>query len=68
MKIFDYNGNKIKEINNSNEITKFIDIFYYDNKLSKIYILIVNKGYNKSYNYNKNEENILIILIMVIIL
>ena len=54
MKIFDFNGNKIKEINNSNDKTNFIDI-YYDSKLSKNYILTVNEGYIKSYDYNKNE-------------
>jgi len=54
IKIFDFNGNKIKEINNSNNSTNFIDI-YYDNKLFKNYILTGNKGYIKSYDYNKNE-------------
>ena len=54
IKIFDFNGNKIKEINNSNDTTYFIDNFY-DNKLSKNYILTGNKGYIKSYDYNKNE-------------
>ena len=54
IKIFDLNGKKIKEINNSNDKTNFIDI-YYDNKLSKKYILTGNKGYIKSYDYNKNE-------------
>ena len=54
MKIFDFNGNKIKEINNSNDITYFIDS-YYDNKLSKNYILTGNRDYIKSYDYNKND-------------
>ena len=54
IKIFDFNGNKIKEINNSNDVTKFIDI-YYEKKISKIYILTGNDGYIKSYDYNKND-------------
>ena len=54
IKIFDLNGQKIKEINNSNEKTFFIDI-YYDNLLSKKYIITGNLGYNKSYNYNDNQ-------------
>ena len=54
IKIFELNGQKIKEINNSNENTFFIDI-YYDNLLSKKYIITGNKGYNKSYNYNDNQ-------------
>ena len=53
IKIFDFNGNKIKEINNSNDNTLFIDT-YYDSKLSKIYILTANKDYVKSYDYSKN--------------
>ena len=54
IKIFDFNGNKIKEINNSKDKAKFIDI-YYDNKLSKNFILTGNDGYIKSYDYNKND-------------
>ena len=54
IKVFDFNGNKIKEINNSNEETFFIDT-YYDNITSKNYILTGNNGYIKSYDYNKNE-------------
>jgi WD40 repeat protein len=54
IKVFDFNGNKIKEINNSNEETLFIDT-YYDNITSKIYIITGNNGYIKSYDYNKNE-------------
>ena len=53
IKIFDINGNKIKEINNSNDNTLFIDI-YYDNKFSKKYILTANNNNVKSYDYNKN--------------
>ena len=54
IKIYDLNGNKIKEINNSNENTYFIDT-YYDNNLSKYYIITGNDGYIKSYDYNNNK-------------
>ena len=54
IKIFDFNGNKIKEINDSNEETYFIDT-YYDNILSINYIITGNKNYVKSYDINKNE-------------
>ena len=54
IKIYDFNGNKIKEINNSNEITFLIDI-YYEEKLDKNYIITGNLNYIKSYDYNKNK-------------
>jgi hypothetical protein len=54
IKIYDLNGKKIKEINNSNEKTHFIDT-YYDNNLSKYYIITGNDGYIKSYDYNNNK-------------
>ena len=54
IKIFDFNGNKIKEINDSNEETYFIDT-YYDDILSINYIITGNKNYVKSYDINKNE-------------
>ena len=54
IKIYDFNGNKIKEINNSNEKTFFIDC-YNDSALSKNYIITGNIGCVKSYDYNKNE-------------
>ena len=54
IKIYDFKGNKIKEINNSNEITKFIDI-YYDIKLNKIYIITGNEGLSKSYDLKTNK-------------
>ena len=54
IKIFDFNGNKIKEINDSNYDTFFIDT-YYDNILSTNYIITGNPEYVKSYNYNKNK-------------
>ena len=55
IKIFDLNGNKTKEIDNSNKSTFFIDT-YYDNNLSKIYIITGNNGFSQSYDYNKNER------------
>ena len=54
IKIYDINGNKIKEINNSNDNIFFIDVFY-DNKFSKIYIITGNFGNAKSYDYNENK-------------
>ena len=54
IKVYDYNGNKIKEINNSKENTFFIDT-YHDNKLSTIFIITGNLGYSKSYDYINNK-------------
>ena len=54
IKIFDFNGNKIKEIKDSDEETYFIDN-YYDEILSTNYIIAGNKNYVKSYDFNKNE-------------
>ena len=54
IKIFDFNGNKIKEMNDSNEITFLIDN-YYDNIIQKNYIITGNLNYIKSYDYNNNE-------------
>ena len=51
IKIFDYNGKKIKEINDSKDITFFIDSFY-DKNLNKNYIITSNINYIKSYDYN----------------
>ena len=53
IKIYNFDGEKILEINNSNESTLFIDI-YYDEKTSNNYILTGNIGYAKSYCYNTN--------------
>ena len=47
-------GKKIKEINNSNDETYFIDI-YYENILSKYYIITGNLNYIKSYDYTNNQ-------------
>ena len=54
IKVFDFKGNNIKNINNSNEGTIFIDT-YSDKKLSKIFIIACTSDYCKSYDYDKNE-------------
>ena len=54
IKVYDFNGNKISEINDSNDETFFIDT-YYNNKLSRNYIITGNEGYIKSYDYNDNN-------------
>ena len=54
IKVFDFNGIKIKEINDSNDNIYFIDTFV-DNKYSKIYILTGNDGYMKSYDFTENK-------------
>ena len=47
-------GEKVKNLNDSNWCTFFIDS-YYDKKLDTYYILTGNLGYVKSYNYNMNK-------------
>ena len=56
IKVFDFKGNKIREINedNSNDKTFFIDA-YYDNFLSKNFLITGNWGSVKSYDFNKNK-------------
>ena len=54
IKVFDFKGNQIQEINDSKDDVFFIDI-YYDNDLFKNFILTSNRGYSKSYNYNENK-------------
>ena len=54
IKVFDFNGNKIKEINDSKDKTLLIDSFY-DKKNEIIYIITCNEGYIKSYDYYKNK-------------
>ena len=54
IKIYDFNGNKIKEIDESKQSTYFISN-YYDKKLSKNYILTGNDGYVKSFDYDNNK-------------
>ena len=54
LKIYDFNGEKIKELNNSKDCTFFIDS-YLDEKLSKNFIVTGNYNYIKSYDYDKGE-------------
>ena len=54
MKIFDLNGQQIKEINNSNDKIFIIDSNYVKNTF-KNYIMAGSKNYVKSYDFNKNE-------------
>ena len=54
IKIFNMNNIKIKEINESNDSVYFIDTFY-DNILSKCYIIIGCNGFIKSFDYNNNQ-------------
>ena len=56
LKVFDLEGNFIKEVNDEKKETNnfFIDI-YKDKKSSKDYIITTNKGYSKSFDYNSNK-------------
>ena len=54
IKVFNFKGDKLKEINDSNTQTFFIDTFY-DKNNSTNYIITGNLHYIKSYNYNKME-------------
>ena len=54
IKVYDFKGNKIKEINDSCDDTFYIDNFY-DKKTSKNYIITGNEGFIKSYDYNENK-------------
>jgi len=54
MKLFNLKGKLIKEINDTNDCTYFVDI-YYDKNSSKIFILTGNYNYVKSYIYETDE-------------
>jgi WD40 repeat protein len=54
IKVFDFNGNKIKEIKDSCDRTVFVDT-YYDKTLCKNFIITGNKGFIKSYDYDENK-------------
>ena len=54
MKLYDFNGEKIKELNDTNDCTFFIDT-YFDDKLSKNFIVTGNFNYIKTYDYDKGE-------------
>ena len=54
IKVFDFKGNKIKEIINSKEKTYYVNTFYeYEN--STLYITSGNFNFIKSYDYKKNK-------------
>ena len=54
IKIFDLNGNKIKELKDSNENVFFLD-FYYDKKEFKKYIIAGFSRYIRAYNPSNNS-------------
>ena len=54
IKIFNFQGQKIKEVDDSYDHTFYIDT-YFDNILLKNYIITGNFGYVKSYDYSKNK-------------
>ena len=54
IKVYDFDGKKINEINDSDNTTYFINT-YYDNKLKKNFIVSGNKGYVTSYDYQENK-------------
>ena len=54
IRIYDLNGNKIKEIKDSNYNTLFIDT-YFDENFSKNYIISGNYGFVESYDFNNNK-------------
>lgn len=54
IKVYDLNGNIIKEVNDSDDIVDFIDA-YYDNKLFKNFIIGISENYIKSFDYTENK-------------
>ena len=54
IKVFNINGEKIKEINDSNDKTVYITS-YNDEVNSKNYIITGNDGYIKSYDFSENR-------------
>ena len=54
LKLYGFNGEKIKELNDTNDCTFFIDT-YFDDKLSKNFIVTGNYNYIKAYDYDKGE-------------
>ena len=54
IQVFDLNGNIQKEINKTDNFIFFIDA-YYDEKLSKNFIITGNDGYSKSYDFINNK-------------
>ena len=53
IKIFDFKGNKICDINDSNYMSSFV-YTYYDNNLSQYYIIGSFDNFIQSYKYNQN--------------
>ena len=54
IKIYNLQGEIVKEISDSYEETYFIDV-YYEYEVNKIFIITGNKGYVKSYDYVNNK-------------
>ena len=54
IKVFNMKGEKVKDINDSNNNTVYIKS-YYDIKKLKYYIITGNDGYIKSYDYYENK-------------
>ena len=54
IKVFNLEGKLIKEIEETNDCTYFIDI-YFDNNLNKNFIVTGNFNYVKSYDFNNNR-------------
>ena len=52
--VFDFKGKEKKRINNHNDSTYYIGV-YYDDNLFKNYILIGNEKGIKSFDYNENK-------------
>ncbi len=53
IKLYDLNGNKIKEIKDSKDSTFFLSTYYDDNVNTK-YIIAGFSEYAKAYDYKKN--------------
>ena len=53
IKVYDFYGNNIKEIFESNEEAFYVDS-YYDIELSKTFLITCNKGFIKSYDFKNN--------------
>ena len=55
LKVFNFKGQKIKEIKKSNEATFIIESYFDENFNYQNYIITGNLNHVKSYNFNKNE-------------
>ena len=54
LKIYNFQGELVEEINDWDDCTYFIDV-YYDNILEKNFILTGNYNYVKAYDYDNNK-------------